>query len=421
MRNVKKLLSPTRVVALQKIIQATAGLVTALMVAHFLNSEEQGYYYTIGSLLSSYIIFDLGLSSYLLQKSAQITNQPDKKSNFIGFAHWTFKWYRNAGTIAFVTLAPIGIYILGQNQSETAHIDWLGPWLFTVFAVALSMPTIGFFALLEGSGAILETYYLRSAHYFIGALLAWFFIASGHGLYAQALPLVATLLVSYSWYTYKYKGIFKQKTLNCNIKSEIKPFVQIKYTSSNWLGNYIFLNFPIILSFLAGEIVSSGQLGLSIIIANVGGAIALSRFTAQVPEIIKNLHSENRIVAIKKLLSSLKIAGVTYGIGSISILAITYLFDNVNFFTRLLPTFDLFFLLTALGGLHLSNALVIYLRACNQDSLSLAMLFFGILTIPLDFLLESLGVLGIIVSTCICSLLLSAFGVFKLLTTKRPS
>ena len=43
-----------------RIIQAGGGIVTLLLIAKFLTSEEQGYYYTFGSILSMQIFFELG-------------------------------------------------------------------------------------------------------------------------------------------------------------------------------------------------------------------------------------------------------------------------------------------------------------------------------------------------------------------------
>ena len=65
------LTAPAHIVALQKSIQAATGLVTAILVTIFLSPEEQGYFFTMGSLLSSYTLLDLGLSSLLIQVSAR--------------------------------------------------------------------------------------------------------------------------------------------------------------------------------------------------------------------------------------------------------------------------------------------------------------------------------------------------------------
>ena len=56
-------IAPSQVVFLQRGVQAGSGLITLLLVVRCLSAEEQGYYYAIGSLLSGYALFDLGLAN----------------------------------------------------------------------------------------------------------------------------------------------------------------------------------------------------------------------------------------------------------------------------------------------------------------------------------------------------------------------
>ena len=44
-----------------------AGPITLYMIASFLTRDEQGYYYTFGSILGLQIFFELGLSYVILQ------------------------------------------------------------------------------------------------------------------------------------------------------------------------------------------------------------------------------------------------------------------------------------------------------------------------------------------------------------------
>jgi hypothetical protein len=46
---------------------SAAGLVTVILIAHFLSVAEQGYYYTFGSLVALKIVFERGFSFNVLQ------------------------------------------------------------------------------------------------------------------------------------------------------------------------------------------------------------------------------------------------------------------------------------------------------------------------------------------------------------------
>lgn len=416
MRLLNKLFTPTHIVALQKITQAITGLGTALMVAHFLSPEEQGYFYTMGSLLSSYIIFDLGLSSYLLQRSAQLSHGLTADSNgniyppgtqrdeFIAFAHWVFKWYRNTGALAMLILAPLGVWVLTQNSGNDIKPNWLYPWLLIAVAVGINMPTIGIFAVLEGSGRIKETYLLRIVHYALGAALAWCAIWLGNGLYAQAFPILTTALACYAWLFYRYRHILRNHLPTADSNTRKLIIGQVKYTASIWLTNYIFLNVPVILSFISGDVISSGQLGLSIILANVGGAVAMSAFTAKLPEIIHLIEENKTEQAEATLFKSLKTFLLSYSIGSLALVTLVN-FLGFGIFSRLLDTILLASLLASFAGFHIFNALIIYHRAKGSNTLAIPTLILACFIILGGTLVGFMSAIGVIASMCLFSTL----------------
>ncbi len=426
-----KLFSPTHIVALQKITQAVTGLGTALMVAHFMSPEEQGYFYTLGSLLSGYIILDLGFSSYLLQKSAQLSNglifdrQGEispvgvQRDQFIAFSAWVFKWYRNAGVLALLILGPIGAYVLAQNGSNQTHTEWFWPWVLVVVAIAISMPSIGLFALMEGAGSIREVYLLRIAHYMIGALLAWWLIFSKLSLYAQAMPIIATAAVCYGWYFWKYRTRWNSKTISNKHAGTVGILPQIKYTTSIWLANYIFLNAPIILSFVSGDLISTGQLGLSIVIANVGGAIAMSRVTAHMPEIIRQISSGEYKSPSRIFQSSLAQFGVLYASGGIVLVSAAFLFDSFKIFSRLLDPVELSLLLLAFLFFHTSNSCSLYLRALGYSRFQIYSLIAAIAIVPLSLFSRDLNDLDIILSMCVSNLPIAVISILALRQSTR--
>lgn len=405
-----KIFGPTNVVALQKIIQAITGLGTAFMVAHFLSAEEQGYFYTMGSLLSSYVIFDLGLSSVILRRSSQICHgvpinklEKRKKNEFNKFAVWTIKFYLKTAGFAVITLLLIGLYILSRNNITSQELDWKLPWIFIVIMVSVNMPTIGFLSMLEGSGAVSETYTLRITHYLIGGILTWLLIISGKGLFAQAMPFFGTIIVCYSWFFFKYFSKFKVSDFNRNDKvifRSLRP--DIKFTASNWISNYIFINIPIIISFLGNKISISGQIGLSIIIANVGGAIAFSPLTEKLPKIIQLLHVNENARATQLLFEKLRVSVLLYILGSLIFLAMS-IFSEIDFFKRILNSFDLGILLLVFAGFHTFNFLLLFLQARGNNKLSIQFLISNIcLGLFSGIILNKIGILGFLLSMAIC-------------------
>ena len=53
--------------SLARIIQAAGGVISILFVARYLTGEEQGFYYTFGSIVAIQIFFELGLNGIITQ------------------------------------------------------------------------------------------------------------------------------------------------------------------------------------------------------------------------------------------------------------------------------------------------------------------------------------------------------------------
>jgi O-antigen/teichoic acid export membrane protein len=52
---------------LSRVIQGGGGLISIFFIASYLTKQEQGYYYTFGSILAIQVFFELGLSGIITQ------------------------------------------------------------------------------------------------------------------------------------------------------------------------------------------------------------------------------------------------------------------------------------------------------------------------------------------------------------------
>src|SRR5512146_239531 len=144
-------IATAHVVLAQKSWQAISGFVTALLVTYFLSPDEQGYYYTIGSLLSGYVLLDLGLSGLLVQIAARmfpglelragglIAPDGNRRSAFLAMVSWSEQWYSRAGLFALV-LIPVGFLYFSSAKPGAQGAHWQWPWILVAVSVALSMP-----------------------------------------------------------------------------------------------------------------------------------------------------------------------------------------------------------------------------------------------------------------------------------------
>ena len=101
-----------RQLACARLWTAFAGAVTVLMIARFLSTNEQGYYYTFFSLVALQIVFELGFSFVVLQMAAheraQLTFTTDgdvqgdeiAHSRLASLLQKTVRWYSVASRLS---------------------------------------------------------------------------------------------------------------------------------------------------------------------------------------------------------------------------------------------------------------------------------------------------------------------------------
>ena len=415
--------SPAHIVALQKTIQAGTGFITAVLVTIFLSPEEQGYFFTMGSLLSSYTLLDLGLSSLLIQVSAryfsgldwgkdgEISPGSNQKSNFLALVHWTVRWYTFAG-FATLALAPIG-YAYFYFAKTTDDVAWQLPWMAIVLSIAISMPGIGFLAILEGTGRIKATYALRIAHYILGALMAWSLLLSGNGLFAQAMaPIAIALVVSY-WVKTQYGLLIKDclhEKSSFSWKHDLWP--QHKRVAISWFSNYLFLHIPTPVIFYFVGAKAAGQMGLSMTIANVLGAISMSWVTAIAPQLTTLITQEKYVEGRVLFRRGFLIALLLLLLGSLFFVGLALLVQGNNFAVRILSPSQLALLLLVFAGFHSFNALSIYFRAFKKEPLAVPNLLTTMaIFIGTCLVTQNYGVAGVI------GIMASAYLIFSIYMT----
>ena len=391
--------SSAHIVAIQKGVQAATGLITAILVSHLLSPTEQGYYYTLGSLLSGYILLDLGLSSLIAQKSAQLSkglsldprrwsaSEQKQGRAFLGLIHWTQSSYLKLALLSWVLL-PIGYGFLSLDH-EASSFEWLSPWALIVLCVSLSLPAQGFLALLEGTGAVRETYTLRILHYLLGSISGWVLISQHQALFALSMPPLWTALIVFVRYLVRYRpGLQKIRTKAKRIEWRTRIWPEQKDIAAIWVSNYAILNLPVLCSFASGSVQDAGKLGLSIVVANVLGAVALAPVTARLPNII-HLIEDRKAQQASSLFyrSMLKSAGL-YVLGSSLGVGLLIALESNPFSSRILSHEQLALLLAGFGGFHGFNAYSTYARVRWGGGLG-----------PISLSTTALLVLGLMLST----------------------
>ena len=115
------------VIFAQRLWQALSGLVTILLLTHFLTPIQQGWYYSFLSLAALYTLFDLGLSIVLVQFSAHLfINMKwlgkgrvlgESKEQFLSLVGQSLRLCFSGWLFVFLMI-PAGLIFFGEKDSE---------------------------------------------------------------------------------------------------------------------------------------------------------------------------------------------------------------------------------------------------------------------------------------------------------------
>ena len=286
---------PVAYTLMARVLNIVSSTGTVLLILHFFSPAEQGYYYTLLSLVALQMIFELGFSFVILQLAAHesahleflpdghIIGDPAAHACLASVLQLTVRWYLGAAMGLAVLLLPLGmVFFARQNAPAAAHIHWLGPWIAAVIAVSLSFLLTPMLSFLEGANHVRQVARARMYQALAALVLSWGAIASGHGLYAPAIVNFCVAAVGAALIFSRRRlllGLMRHPSSAHAISwhLEIWPF-QWKIAVS-WLASYLTLQiFTPILFAIRGPL-EAGRMGLSLSIVTYIPILALCWIT----------------------------------------------------------------------------------------------------------------------------------------------
>ena len=284
---------------MSRVLNILSSTGTVLLILHFFSPMEQGYYYTLLSLVSLQMIFELGFSFVILQlaahESAHLEFDPDGGIKGDAVAHGrlasvlqlTARWYLGAAVGLAAILLPLGMAFFARQEAQgtanpAMHVAWFGPWAAAVVAVALSFLMTPLYSFLEGANHVREVARARMHQAAVGLGMSWGAIASGHGLYAPAMVNFGVAGVGAALLISRRKLLlglmrFAVGPHAVSWRAEVWPF-QWKIAVS-WLASYLTLQIftPILFAFRGP--LEAGRMGLSLSIVTYIPFLALCWIT----------------------------------------------------------------------------------------------------------------------------------------------
>jgi len=271
-------------------ILGSTGMV--LLVVRFLTPVEQGYYYTLLSLVSLQLVFELGFSFVIQQLAAHecvhLELHKDGSVGGDGVAHarlasvlqLTVRWYTAAAVVMGLILAPLGMVFFARHAAAgTEQVAWQGPWLAAVAASMAGLWCAPFYSFIEGCGQMRAVAAMRFRQAIATSVFAWVPMLLHHGLYSPALAIVGyfgTGLVFLATRRRLLVGLLRHPAGEAEIhwSREVWPFQwQI---AVSWMCSYFTVQIFIPIVFALRGAVEAGQMGMSISITGYMSVLALA-------------------------------------------------------------------------------------------------------------------------------------------------
>lgn len=370
--------------SLARVVNIAGSAGTVLLIVHFLNPIEQGYYYSLLSLVRLQIIFELGFSFVIQQfaahESARLALHDDGQIEGDAQAHArlalvlkkTLRWYIAAGILLGVTLVPAGLVFFSHRAGSAAPVGWHWPMYASVLTCVLIFVLDPLLSFLDGCGYVKQVAGLRMAQAIVGIGTGWSAFLVHKGLYSPALVMLGYAIAG-ALFLWKYRrllgGLLRYSAPRDAIswRREVWSF-QWKIAVS-WLCSYLMAQLFVPALFLLRGPTEAGQMGMSLSIGGYMWQVVLA-WTSTKATPFGQMIARKDFTALDRLFQrtlrqSLGILLVLLAICMAGILALQSLYPR--FAHRMISPWAFVLLFLAVIAVFIVQCQAIYLRAHKRE------------------------------------------------------
>lgn len=373
---------------LGRLLQGIGGLITVVLVARFLTKDEQGYYYTFGSILAIQVFFELGLSGIIVQfaahemahlkfdnEAASIIGNNKNLSRLSSLFQFTIKWFFYISIILIIILCILGFIFFGYFGNTNETIIWQSPWIIVSVATSLSLIINAVLSFIEGVGKIVEAAKLRLIQIIGQFFLLILGFSFGFKLFsfpvANLFSLLILLIAILSSSKLKFLNTLWRYSTNykVNYKKEILP-LQWKISLS-WISGYFIYQLFNPLIFIFDGPVSAGKMGMTLAVVNGVLMVSLSWINTRIP-LFSNFIARKEYQQLDNLFNKTVFQSTIISI--LGILSFIFLFlgsqyFGVEYYKRFLPLPLIIILSIGYIVNQIITSLAIYLRSHKKEPL----------------------------------------------------
>lgn len=390
-----------------------AGPVSMVLIIAQLNPVEQGFYFTMGSMLGLQVLFELGLSFVVLQTVSHMmpalkmvdgmpTGDPVAKARLGRFLRDLLRWYLVIAVLFVASLALCGSWFLARSANSTG-VHWQFPWLLALTFFGANILCNAVFSVLEGMGFVSQVAMGRLVQSIVAMTLLWLCLAMGLKLLALSMMHLGGFVAAAVFLALRHGKLLldlvKDSAGGQSIDwlKEIWPF-QWRIALS-WMAGYLGSQaiVPIIFASLGAE--AAGRIGLSITVMSAASAAAMAWLTTKSPT-FGRLVAERDYTGLDHLFGraySLARVMACMATGAVLLIVIVLHVYWPQYAMRFVPIVAL----TMLALAHVFNvqtsAQAIYLRAFRREPFLAVSIVSGLALSGSALLLSRLGDLTLVI------------------------
>jgi len=423
---------------LARIIQASGGLITIVFIALFLSQDQQGYYYTFGSLIAIQVFFELGLNSIITQyvahetahltwnSNVELSGNEQHLSRLSSLLRFCLRIYGFLALMLFIALEISGYIFFTKYQHGTENVFWQSPWLLVAFSTSLMFVISPILAFIEGLGKVKEIAKLRFIQTLINIATIVLIFALNGGLFALGIASLVSFAILTGGVLFSYKKnlllfIYRTKNKwNVDYWKEIFPY-QYRIALSWISGYFIFQLFNPVLFATEGPKIA-GQMGMTLTAMNGISSLSMSWISTKSPTFsrliaLKNYQELDRL--FNKTLRQLSIVNFTLILIFISLIYVLNLL-NLPIANRFLNATPLVFLCLVTFANQFTFSWATYLRCHKKEPFLINSIVIGLLCASSTLILgKYFGLWGIVSGYSVISILIGLPWGYYIFKTKK--
>lgn len=372
-----------------RLINLAGGVVCLLIIAASYSSVEAGRIYTVLSLVGAATLFELGLSTLVLQRASQLTRdqrwdslEPVNNRDLITptFGHYLVLIGVQA-CLLLVVLLPIGLWVILGIFKEPLGGTGVWAWVIACVVMALGLPTALLLNTLEGLGqlaVVAKVRAVQSAASFLGISLS---LLCGVGYPSVTIQLTCSLIAGWVaiWVVHaRFVKMLIRKAQMRLLPGRIALDWPLQWRLSlSFLSGYFSNQAWVVAITLTGAVALAGHVAMTLQVLTAAVGFALTPIAARLPTLSALAHRAGRQEYLLLAARLSRHAALIFGIVTVMVLGGYFLSKLFmpGLQSKMLPSGPLIFIVASAPLVLCLAATTIFNQSLGRDDLYVVSLF----------------------------------------------